>query len=125
MIGYTTVGANDFERTASYYDRLLGEIGAKRTMQADRFIVWSSGPTQPGFSLVKPFDGNAATVGNGCMVAFAVPEPSQVDRLHALALELGGTDEGAPGPRGGGFYAGYFRDPEGNKLNFFCFAPGN
>ncbi len=43
-----------------------------------------------------------------------------MDRLHALALAHGGTDEGAPGPRGdGGFYAGYFRDPDGNKLNAF------
>jgi catechol 2,3-dioxygenase-like lactoylglutathione lyase family enzyme len=125
MIGYTTVGANDFERAARYYDKLLGEIGAKRTMQSDRFIVWSSSPSRPGFSLVKPFDGKPATVGNGSMVAFAVQEPSQVDRLHALALELGGTDEGAPGPRGGGFYAGYFRDPEGNKLNFFCVVQAN
>jgi predicted lactoylglutathione lyase len=38
-------------------------------------------------------------------------------------MKLGGKDEGAPGPRGdSGFYAGYFRDPDGNKLNFFCMA---
>ncbi len=40
--------------------------------------------------------------------------------LHAKALELGGTDEGAPGPSGDGFYAAYFRDLDGNKLNAFC-----
>jgi predicted lactoylglutathione lyase len=39
--------------------------------------------------------------------------------MHQKALELGGTDEGAPGPRGPGFYIGYFRDLDGNKLNFF------
>ena len=37
--------------------------------------------------------------------------------MHARALELGGTDEGAPGERWPGFYAGYFRDLDGNKLN--------
>jgi hypothetical protein len=37
-----------------------------------------------------------------------------------LAIELGGTDEGPPGPRGATFYAAYFRDPQGNKLSFFC-----
>jgi predicted lactoylglutathione lyase len=54
------------------------------------------------------------------MVALLVKSPEQVDALHAKALELGGSDEGAPGARGGGFYAGYFRDLDGNKLNAFC-----
>jgi predicted lactoylglutathione lyase len=62
-----------------------------------------------------------ATVGNGVMVAIGVAHRSEVDRVHALALELGAGDEGAPGPRGdAGFYAGYFRDLDGNKLNVFC-----
>jgi predicted lactoylglutathione lyase len=53
------------------------------------------------------------------MVALEAKNPAQVDRLHAIALENGGTDEGAPGERGEGFYAAYFRDPDGNKLNAF------
>ena len=120
MIGYATVGTNDFPRASRFYDRLLGELGAKRIMDTERFIVWSASFERPGLSLVKPHDGKPATVGNGNMIAFVVKEPAQVDRLHALAIELGGSDEGAPGPRGGGFYAGYFRDLDGNKLNFFC-----
>jgi len=71
--------------------------------------------------VIKPFDENPATVGNGTMVALAFDAPEKVDALHAKALELGAADEGAPGPRGdGSFYAGYFRDPDGNKLNAFC-----
>jgi catechol 2,3-dioxygenase-like lactoylglutathione lyase family enzyme len=120
MIGYVTLGTNDLARGARFYDRLLGELGAKRIMDTERFIVWSSSPDRPGVSLVKPYDGKPATVGNGNMVALIVKEPQQVDRLYALALELGATDEGAPGPRGGGFYGAYFRDLDGNKLNFFC-----
>ena len=71
---------------------------------------------------MTPFDGQAASVGNGngSMVGLVVLEPAQVDRIHAKALALGGKDEGASGPRGEGFYAGYFRDPDGNKLNVFC-----
>ena len=69
--------------------------------------------------LTKPFDGNAATVGNGVMVALEAKDQAQVQRLYDIALANGGTDEGAPGDRGGGFYAGYFRDPDGNKLNAF------
>lgn len=54
------------------------------------------------------------------MVALAVDSPEKVDRLYKKALELGATCEGPAGPRGEGFYAGYFRDPDGNKLNAFC-----
>ena len=79
---------------------------------------------EPGVSIAKPFDGNAATVGNGVMVAIAVDSPEKVDAIHARALELGGSDEGAPGPRGEQFYAGYFRDLDGNKLNAFCITGG-
>ena len=69
--------------------------------------------------LTRPFDGNAASVGNGVMVALQARDEDQVKRLYEIALANGGTDEGAPGDRGGGFYAGYFRDPDGNKLNAF------
>jgi predicted lactoylglutathione lyase len=119
MIGYVTVGTNDMARAAAFYDALLGELGAKRAMQMDRFILWSTAPGTPMFSIIKPFDGKAATVGNGVMVALAASSKAQVDALHKKALSLGGTDEGAPGPRGDGFYAGYFRDLDGNKLNAF------
>jgi predicted lactoylglutathione lyase len=120
MIGYVTLGTNDLPRAAKFYDALLGEIGAKRFMEFEKFIAWSVSPTQPGLALTYPYDGNKATVGNGVMVALAVDSTAKVDRLYAKALELGGTDEGPAGPRGDGFYAGYFRDPDGNKLSFFC-----
>jgi predicted lactoylglutathione lyase len=120
MIGYVTLGTNDLERAASFYDQLLGELGAKRFMETEKFIAWSVSPTTPGLSVTKPFDGKAANVGNGTMVALTVKAPAQVDAVHAKAMSLGAKDEGAPGPRGGQFYAGYFRDLDGNKLNVFC-----
>jgi predicted lactoylglutathione lyase len=121
MIGYVTLGTNDVQRAAAFYDELLGLIGATRMMEMETFIAWSVAPDRPALSVTKPYDGNAATVGNGVMIALAVNSPDKVDAIHAKALELGGTDEGAPGPRGdSGFYAGYFRDLDGNKLNAFC-----
>jgi catechol 2,3-dioxygenase-like lactoylglutathione lyase family enzyme len=119
MIGYTTFGTNDIERAAKFYDALLTELGAQRTMQADRFIAWGTAPDKPMVSVIKPFDGKPATVGNGVMVALLASSKEQVDAIHKKALALGGKDEGAPGPRGPGFYAGYFRDLDGNKLNAF------
>lgn len=120
MIGYVTLGTNDLPRAAKFYDALLAELGGKRFMEDERFIAWSAGEQSPGIGLTKPFDGKPATVGNGVMVALAVDSTDKVDRVYRRALELGATDEGAAGPRMEGFYAGYFRDPDGNKLNVFC-----
>lgn len=120
MIGYVTLGTRDLPRAAAFYDALLAEIGAKRTMDFGRGYAWGVSMDKPGLGVMLPFDGQPATVGNGVMVAFAVDSKDKVDRVHAKALALGGTDEGPAGPRGEGFYAGYFRDLDGNKLNVFC-----
>ncbi len=119
MIGYVTLGTNDLPRAAAFYDALLAEIGAKRLWEFERGIAWGIAQDQPCLGLMKPFDQKPATVGNGVMVAFGVDSREKVDSVHRKALELGGTDEGAAGTRGNGFYAGYFRDPDGNKLNVF------
>ena len=124
MIGYVTLGTNKIDEAAKFYDALLGELGAERYMDSETFIAWSSGTGSPMISICKPHDGNAATVGNGVMVAIPVSSPDKVDALHAKALELGGADEGAPGLRIENFYAGYFRDLDGNKLNVFHFSQG-
>ncbi len=119
MIGYVTLGTNDLPRAAAFYDAIGQELGVGRFMETDSFIAWGVPGGAAGLGVTKPFDGGAATVGNGVMVALEAKDRAQVDRIHALALRLGGTDEGAPGPRGEGFYAGYFRDLDGNKLNAF------
>jgi predicted lactoylglutathione lyase len=88
-------------------------------MENEQFIAWGKPGGGAGIGITRPFDGNSATVGNGVMVALEAKDEAQVQRLYDLALANGGSDEGAPGDRGGGFYAGYFRDPDGNKLNAF------
>ena len=120
MIGYVTLGTNDLTRAAAFYDALLGELGAKRMMEGDTFVAWSVRPDAPGFGVTTPFDKKTASVGNGVMVALEAGSKAQVDALYRKALQLGGKDEGPPGPRGdSGFYAGYFRDLDGNKLSAF------
>ncbi len=119
MIGYVTLGTNDLARAAVFYDAIAAELGTARMMEWDGTIAWGTPGGGAGIGLTKPFDGNAASVGNGVMVALEAKDEAQVDRLHAIALEQGGSCEGAPGPRGETFYAAYFRDPDGNKLNAF------
>jgi catechol 2,3-dioxygenase-like lactoylglutathione lyase family enzyme len=124
MIGYVTLGTNDLPRAARFYDTLLSRLGAKRFLELDRLIAWSAGEGSPGIGVCTPYDGAEATVGNGSMVALQVDSPEKVKALYDLALELGGSDDGAPGLRFGSFYAAYFRDPDGNKLNAFCMTEG-
>ena len=120
MIGYVTLGTNKLDEAAKFYDELFATIGAKRMMESDTFIAWSAGSTGSAMSITKPFDGNAASVGNGTMVAIMLDSTEKVDAFYAKAIALGGSDEGPPGQRFEGFYAGYFRELDGNKLNAFC-----
>jgi len=125
MIGYVTLGTNDLPRAVAYYDALFKSIGVGRFMEEDNyFVAWSPALDAPALSVTIPFNKQAATVGNGVMVALFMETPKKVDAFYQKALELGGTDEGKPGFRPAeatkGFYAGYFRDLDGNKLNAFC-----
>lgn len=121
MLAYATLGTNDMPRAAAFYDALLAVIGGRRMMELERGIVWGTDPGQPMLGVLTPFDGQPASVGNGVMLALAAASPAEVDALYRKAIELGAKDEGPAGPRGA-FYAGYFRDPDGNKLNAFCMA---
>lgn len=121
MIGYVTFGTNDLPRAMAFYDALLEPLGIKRIMDfGGTGYAWGVAMDKPALAVMKPYDKQPATRGNGTMVAIVVDSKTKVDAGYKRALELGGTDEGPAGPRGEGFYAGYFRDLDGNKLNFFC-----
>jgi len=133
MIGYVTLGTNDIAKARVFYDALLGSIGATRLMEfgdeLSGFTMWGTAWDKPGIALTTPNDKGLATAGNGNMTAIAMDARAKVDAFHAKALELGGSDEGAPGLRGEegpqAFYGAYFRDPEGNKLCAFCMGPAS
>ncbi len=125
MIGYVTLGTNDKTAAFTFYDELLSLLGAKRLYERDdRGCWWGISMEQPLLGLVAPQDGNAATVGNGVMIALSAGSKEMVEKLHAKALALGGRCEGEPGFRSDNFYGAYFRDLDGNKLAVFCFAEG-
>ncbi len=128
MIGYVTIGSNDLDKARAYYDALFGSIGAGRLMEfGENFTLYGTGWGQAAVAVCKPYNGEAATAGNGNMIALVMDSRDKVDALHAKALELGGTDEGAPGlrsPEGPqAFYGAYFRDPEGHKFCAFRTGP--
>jgi catechol 2,3-dioxygenase-like lactoylglutathione lyase family enzyme len=126
MIGYIVLGTNDLTRARSFYDTVLAEMGVKRLMEfGARGSAWAAAMDKPMLCIMTPYDGQPASIGNGVMAGIAADSRETVDRIHETALALGGTDEGAPGLRaegGDGFYAAYFRDLDGNKLDVFCYS---
>ena len=99
MIGYVTLGTNDLAKAAPFYDALARELGITRMMENEQFIAWGGEGGGPGIGITKPFDGKAATVGNGVMVALKAKDKAQVDRLYQCAMDNGGSCEGKPGQR--------------------------
>ena len=125
MIGYVVLGTNDLARAAAFYDELLAPMGVTRMMEfGERGYAWAAAMDKPMLCVMEPHNGQPATVGNGAMAAIAADSRAQVDQIYRKAIELGGTDEGPPGLRaegGDGFYAAYFRDLDGNKLDVFSY----
>jgi len=118
MIGYVTLGSNDRERANAFYDKVLAPLGGRRVYANDRLQFWSNASGDL-FAVGQPWNGEAATVGNGAMFGLAAPSRELVDQVHATALAAGATCDGAPGQRTEVFYCGYFRDLDGNKLCIF------
>lgn len=112
--GYALLGTRDLARAQRFYDVIAREIGLGRTVEGDHLIAWG----QPGFGVaLSEFEPR----GRGT-APIQAEDPEQVRRLYEIALEHGGLGEDAPCDHGGGFYAAYFRDPDGNRLNAFCFT---
>jgi len=124
MFTHVTVGTNDLARARTFYDKVLGTLGYQRLRDlGDSGSIW--GASDPEFFVLKPANGKPATFANGGTVSFVAPDRKSIDTFHAAALELGGTNEGQPGPRqwAPNAYAAYVRDHDGNKLAAYCFKP--
>lgn len=128
MIGYAMFGTNDIAKASAFYDAVFASVGVGRLMEFPTgAIAYGSAWDKPMLAIGKPYDGGPATAGNGVMMALVVDTRDKVEALHAKALAMGGSDEGAPGVRGEegeqAFYGGYFRDLDGNKLCVFRIGP--
>ncbi|MGX6647030.1 VOC family protein [Maricaulaceae bacterium MS644] len=124
MIGYVTLGTNDLPRAAAFYDKIAALLDTPRMMEGETYVAWGTMDGGAGIGVMKPFDGEPASVGNGVMVALLARDAAHVDEIYKTAMDNGATDEGPPGPRSDNFYAAYFRDPDGNKLNAFVMTGG-
>lgn len=128
MLSHVTVGSNNLDAAARFYDVVLTPLGLmRREVTPDGgppALCWvPPDPPLPRFYVYRPYDGREATPGNGSMIAFLATDPAAVDAAYSAGLAAGGTDEGAPGERaryGVGYYGAYLRDPDGNKVHIVC-----
>ena len=124
MLAGVCVGSNDLSKASAFYDEVLATIGMSRTMQNHMEVGY--GPTgEPGtFWVLRPFNGQVATAGNGSQVMFVADTKEQVDAFHQAAMDAGARNDGAPGKRDyrKGYYGAYCRDLDGNKLHVFYIA---
>ncbi|KJS05674.1 MAG: glyoxalase [Gammaproteobacteria bacterium BRH_c0] len=125
IFNHIVVGTNDIEKSRTFYDATLGALGSKRVPD---FSPTASmyGKEVPEFMITVPLNGQPAVHANGGTIGFRADTRAAVDAFHASALANGGSCEGAPGPRtqaGPTAYGAYVRDPDGNKLCAYCFAP--
>ena len=121
-VGYVTLGTNNLAQACAFYDALMNTINFNRIWDDGKLIIWGKSMEEAAVGVTPPFDEGSATVGNGVMVAMQMDNAEQVRAFYDKAMALGASDEGAPGQRISNFYAGYFRDPDGNKVCFFQFG---
>ena len=130
MFSHVTLGTNDLAKAMAFYDAVLATLGLRRllTRAEHGFAGYGLQGARLGFFLCRPFDGGAATFGNGTHIALLAPDRASVSAFHAAALAAGGKDEGAPGPRPHyheHYWGAYVRDLDGNKLQACCHHPGS
>ena len=122
VFSHTCVGAGDLAVSTKFYDAALGALGIRNMGPfGDTCVLY--GKDKPAFLVLTPGNGGVPS-SNGVTIGFAAATPADVDAFHAAGLAAGGTDEGAAGPRGHlpGAYAGYLRDPAGNKVCAYTFT---
>jgi catechol 2,3-dioxygenase-like lactoylglutathione lyase family enzyme len=117
ILSHVSIGTNDFDRAVAFYDKVLPTLGCKRIMQHPGAVAY--GKDYPEFWVQTPIDGKPASVGNGTHVGCVASSKEAVHAFFKAALAVGGTDEGAPGPRpdyGEPYYGCFVRDPDGHKI---------
>jgi catechol 2,3-dioxygenase-like lactoylglutathione lyase family enzyme len=122
MIDHVSVAVRDLERATRFYQAVLGAIGYGKLEVRPATVGF--GKTYPEFWINLRADLVPAADDCGAHVALRVRTAELVDAFHAAALAAGGTSDGAPGLRpqhGDGYYAGFIRDPEGNRVEAVTF----
>jgi catechol 2,3-dioxygenase-like lactoylglutathione lyase family enzyme len=126
MFSHVTVGSRDVAKAKPFYDGIAKALGLVRNADYPEAVGYGRPGGRPQLWVVRPFDKNAASVGNGVTIGLEASDRPAVDAAYAAAMANGGTDEGKPGLRPHyhpNYYGTYVRDPDGNKICIACHRP--
>jgi catechol 2,3-dioxygenase-like lactoylglutathione lyase family enzyme len=124
VISHVSLGTNDYARAKAFYDAVLATLQIRCVMDFEGGAGY--GRKFPEFWIQRPYDGQAATVGNGVHISFLANSIEEVKAFHAAALKLGGKDDGPPDFRkeySDDYYAAFVRDLDGNKIEAMLLVP--
>lgn len=125
MLDHASISVNDFKESLRFYDETLKLLGYERVMTFDvpDGQIAAYGTTgRPYFWVGQETSPNLAeSIGKarGFHLAFQAPSIEAIHAWYQKCLELGGKDNGAPGPRPEyhpGFYGAFIVDPNGWRI---------
>jgi catechol 2,3-dioxygenase-like lactoylglutathione lyase family enzyme len=124
IIHHISIGVRDLQKAIAFYDAVLSPLGAKRVVEVLPWAV-AYGDDAPQFWVQVPIDGKTPSAGNGVHFCFHAVSRKAVEDFHRIALQQGGKDEGAPGPRKNyppNYYGAFVRDLDGHKIEAACYG---
>ncbi|GAB3257141.1 VOC family protein [Chitinimonas naiadis] len=132
MLHHFSFGVRDIQRSAAFYDAVLGALGYVRVWtdmddgDPDAAVGYGREGGGDKFA-IKLRATTTQAPGDGFHLAFTAPDQAAVQRFHAAALQQGGGDNGQPGLRpdyGPDYYAAFVIDPDGYRIEAVINAAG-
>lgn len=99
-----------------FYETLLPALGFTREVTVEGWLLFEAKAPR-GATEFFGVTESSAHVANETRIAFWADSTAQVDRLAEIAVRAGARNVDGPGyAEGPGYYAVFFEDPDGNRL---------
>jgi len=118
--GHIDLRVRDLAPAHDFYEALLPALGFTERYHGERWKVWATPDALP-WAAYFGITESAEQVPNENRIAFAVGSREDVERIAAVARAGGALDLTGPKemPYGPGYYAIFFADPSGNRLEVY------
>lgn len=118
MLDHLSIGVTNLDRSIAFYDAALSPLGYVRVWR-DNDAAGYGPPGKDDAFAIKREEVDALTLPRRLHVAFTATNRTAVRAFHAIALEYGAADDGAPqvhGEYGRNYYAAFIIDPDGYRI---------
>lgn len=118
--GHIDLRVSELASALPFYDELLPALGFTERHHGEQWKVWTTADPLPATAYFAITE-EAAHVANANRIAFSVESAADVDRVAEVARKAGATELSGPKPMpyGPGYYAAFFADPSGNRLEVY------